>query len=621
MSSKPIRELKPIEPLQQRWEPSPNAADTHIPGLDTNAPINDQNDQIEHMKTLKLQNIDANIAQAHHLLLTRLLPTFKRFAVATEPVRDAAKSWTAFFEAAAQVNLPRDDFSYAEEPEEPFAEAEETAADQTIREAGPSDISKSVHPSPSVDPTHNTTFDPDRTPSESSFMPGSNAISSTPATTTRYRMENPQDSFSTDTSSHVTSSPMLAQLSRGLRAFSLDDEMPERPVFLPASTSVQHSQIEVPSTDSEDSILDDEPTPQAHILPSSRSPSPSRSRSRSKSKGRSRSLRENVLRTTASRRVSAAHNPYLPEGTDPKNWSGVVDLRDISVIRSPARGRAPPPPQSDEGEDEDDMSFVANLRKKYGGGSQVSSSFGSSMEMPAPRSTTIARSPAKAAASRIGRDLLEQAAGRAYGHEETTSSTYSSLPTPPRWQEQPQESGMSSSINSTLENLMRRVQNAANDPSSAPPEDVDSSFDDSFEVDDNHTSMNPSAAFILASGSASSQLDDSGDSEDSFDGGDGGNTSDIMAGGGGAVHPFAGGFVDGGFGDDSFEDGDLDGETEPVEETVFGMAPAQRAARASEGGNGRLRIYGGDFEDDTISRLPDQSPTPYAGDNSDLAGR
>ena len=55
MSKNPIRELKPIEPLQQRWEPSPNPADIHIPGLDTNAPINDQNDQIEHMKTLKLQ--------------------------------------------------------------------------------------------------------------------------------------------------------------------------------------------------------------------------------------------------------------------------------------------------------------------------------------------------------------------------------------------------------------------------------------------------------------------------------------------------------------------------------------------------------------------------------------
>ena len=55
MSERPIRELKPIEPLQQRWEPSPNPADIHIPGLDTDAPINDQNDQIEHMKTLKLQ--------------------------------------------------------------------------------------------------------------------------------------------------------------------------------------------------------------------------------------------------------------------------------------------------------------------------------------------------------------------------------------------------------------------------------------------------------------------------------------------------------------------------------------------------------------------------------------
>jgi hypothetical protein len=45
----------PIEPNPPRWSPSTDPASIVVPGLDTNAPINDQIDQIEQLITIKLQ--------------------------------------------------------------------------------------------------------------------------------------------------------------------------------------------------------------------------------------------------------------------------------------------------------------------------------------------------------------------------------------------------------------------------------------------------------------------------------------------------------------------------------------------------------------------------------------
>lgn len=45
----------PIEPNPVRWSPSTDPASIVVPGLDTNAPINDQIDQIEQLITIKLQ--------------------------------------------------------------------------------------------------------------------------------------------------------------------------------------------------------------------------------------------------------------------------------------------------------------------------------------------------------------------------------------------------------------------------------------------------------------------------------------------------------------------------------------------------------------------------------------
>ena len=48
----------PIEPNLPRWSPSTDPASIVVPGLDTNATINDQIDQIEQLITMKLQVSD-----------------------------------------------------------------------------------------------------------------------------------------------------------------------------------------------------------------------------------------------------------------------------------------------------------------------------------------------------------------------------------------------------------------------------------------------------------------------------------------------------------------------------------------------------------------------------------
>ena len=45
----------PIPPNPPRWTPAADPASIVVPGLDTNAPVNDQVDQIEQLITIKLQ--------------------------------------------------------------------------------------------------------------------------------------------------------------------------------------------------------------------------------------------------------------------------------------------------------------------------------------------------------------------------------------------------------------------------------------------------------------------------------------------------------------------------------------------------------------------------------------
>ena len=62
-----------------------------IPGIDPSSPISVQTEQIDQLNTLILQEIDANFAKIHQIITTRILPEIKRFAIAGEPTREAAK--------------------------------------------------------------------------------------------------------------------------------------------------------------------------------------------------------------------------------------------------------------------------------------------------------------------------------------------------------------------------------------------------------------------------------------------------------------------------------------------------------------------------------------------------
>lgn len=54
-------------------------------------------EQIDQLNTLCLQEIDANFARFHQIVTTRILPSIKRYAIASEPTRDAATFWNNFY--------------------------------------------------------------------------------------------------------------------------------------------------------------------------------------------------------------------------------------------------------------------------------------------------------------------------------------------------------------------------------------------------------------------------------------------------------------------------------------------------------------------------------------------
>jgi DASH complex subunit ASK1 len=62
-----------------------------VPGINPNSPISAQTEQIDQLNTLLLQEIDANFAKIHQVITSRVLPEIKRFAIAAEPTKEAAK--------------------------------------------------------------------------------------------------------------------------------------------------------------------------------------------------------------------------------------------------------------------------------------------------------------------------------------------------------------------------------------------------------------------------------------------------------------------------------------------------------------------------------------------------
>lgn len=60
----PRRKIPPNPP---RWQPNPDPASIQVPGLDTDAPVLDQIEQIEQLITIKLQ-----VRPFNHVYVTRI---------------------------------------------------------------------------------------------------------------------------------------------------------------------------------------------------------------------------------------------------------------------------------------------------------------------------------------------------------------------------------------------------------------------------------------------------------------------------------------------------------------------------------------------------------------------
>ncbi|KAK1218326.1 DASH complex subunit ask1 [Marasmius sp. AFHP31] len=655
-------ERRPIPPNPPRWQPNPDPDSIEIPGLDTSAPPGEQIEQIEQLITLKLQNIDENFSKIHHILSTRILPAVKKYAVGTEPVREAAKFWVSFYEQAAQIRIPTYEEEEAEEPpSEHPTEHSDSAAEQSTTET---ESSSQPYDSESIISSS----------SESSFMPGQAAFSSTPATN---RVVSANQTYGTDqsgdSSSWTTSleSPLI-RLDRELKNFSKDDlEGLSHDVTKEASTFRQDS----PSV--EDTV---------------------QGKGKGKAKEQSEPLLRSVLRHTVlpAGNASSNHtphlpvsplrpkklktpvakdlNPYLPPNSRPKDWSGVVDLRDPSITTpqhykpyKPSSSRIPSKPAKVDDSDSDSSDdlppgmspprFMSPARPKQ------SADLGKLKLGQTPRRDAIARITQDAIS-----DIQSVASGRSLPSSSRTAnaSTYryndphggtessmSTVLTPPSLSKYTRDT-TGSSLDTSLEAMMHRVglkgspqggddnawyrQQDASPSHQVHPEDAERSYDDQqqqqfmtpnahqnlqlVDDDDDDDSFfddtahpGPSAAFLMASQNRRSL-----DGDDSFDRSDDSLDQDANIEGMAPVHPFARAIsiddnFDDSFDDDSYEADMRGAEMQPTEETLFGVPPGQREQQHAMRD---LRMLGGNFNMDTsglteqINNVAD-TPTPAGG--------
>ncbi|KAF4573478.1 DASH complex subunit ask1 [Pleurotus pulmonarius] len=591
----PADSRPPIRPNPPRWTPAADPSTIDIPGLDTNASVNDQIEQIEQLITIKLQNIDENFSKMHNILANQMLPAVKRYAVGTEPVREAAKFWTSFYEQAAQIRIPTfEDYSSVNE-----------AAEETQGES-------SRHSEAYPDETHD--HQPDEqsvASSEDSFMPNQAAFSSTPATAHRQRLAQPHNSFA----SHASDDPSwsaslespLVRIDRELQKFSLDETATPQ---LPAP-SFHHQQTP--------SMFDDSQEQEQSMIPRS---------DKGKGKEVPRSLLRNVLKSTVDPSIVSplklrkpktpvpkGYNPYLPPNTKPSEWSGLVDLSDPSS-RTPQRYRRGAGHTSairSSTPDQDDDDSFDGLPPGMSPPRLMS---------PArpPRSTAelgLGRTPVREAASRISRDIVfdmqRQTAFSGYKHS-IVESSMSTVPTPPSLSRYAMQDTTESSM-ASLDTMMRRVglstaAEAVMNPQQHEEEDMmtpihsreDTGSDSDDDDDEINNTAHPSAAFLMASRArgADDSFGSSNHSGDSFE---------DEVGGDAPIHPFAGSVEDDGF-DDSFDDDSFGGNmvggvaTEETE-TVFGVLPAQRQA----GYDGQqFRMLGEDLLQDTIGFTGQMGP-------------
>jgi len=249
-------------------------------------------------------------------------------------------------------------------------------------------------------------FDPNNAPSESSFLPGGDIISSTPAAIGKRRAAGLVDDGPSWTSSIESS---LHRLNEELDMLGID----------PNPT--------LQSQDSSTSTVDATPTASIH------------GSARSKGKGKAKRPESPMLRTILTKnantgdikkappspipfdvgipglstplrrdaaKILAKMNPYLPSNTKPNDWSSVVDL---SVHKLSSPKRQPPEPSSSSSRLlPEGGSINTEKRPGYGLPSPITIK---RFERPS-RGPELQQTPRKEAVARIGKDLLWDAGHR-----------------------------------------------------------------------------------------------------------------------------------------------------------------------------------------------------------------
>jgi len=471
--------------------------------------------------------------------------------------------------------------------------------------------------------------------SETSFLPGHGAFSSTPATTAR--IVSSQQSFASQGSEGPSwSQSPLARLSDELKTFS---SLPEPHMFnIAEQDSIEH-ESSVDSTFQQDNI--------ATVPPS-----------KGKGKDTAHPLLKNVLRhnlysasdnssfesnlkATSPLKFRGKHttpvidrnlNPYLPPGSSSTNWSGVVDLRDSSALTSQrhraGNNKSIATPRKGEADDD-----------SFDGLPPGMSPLVLMSPVRPPRSSAelgllkLTQTPTREASQRIQRDLIASALksvhksgikGQQLRKEQAVvDSSMSTVSTPPslsRYTRLGRYSAVSSSISkdASLESMIRHIKDDIRSSASTSARNIagsseigstpglrlrpkemqqstkvdtlshfdaptsplyeshhghnDSLDSDSDSLDSINNTAHPSAAFLMASGGAQPYID-----EDSF--GSSNHSSDSLenedpnALGEGIVpvHPFA---VNAAVVDDGFDDDDSDDGFEVGHpDAIRGVAP------------------------------------------------
>ncbi|GJJ15854.1 hypothetical protein Clacol_010132 [Clathrus columnatus] len=403
-----------IKPRSSPWTPS-YPADIVIPGVDPTASINEQIDRIDQLITIKLQNIDANIARANQLISTKLLPALKRFAEGTEPVREAAKFWKSFFEAAAQVRIPLASDVSLNQTEE---ETTNLQGEQQEEEEG--DTTVQTYEAANTTPLAND-----------SFIHGV-PISSTPLIRDN-KVHDEEDSWSASIESP------FERLHREVQSFTIEEKekgpFQSDPLSVPLSKP--HTDALLPPTRPQPAAPPPLP-PLPPLLPEPRS------------KGKA-PLRENILHqnhiASSSRGVSThqAPRPKTPKNpfTNTRQWNGLVDLRQPTPSRHYTRGR--------------DLSFDDSSDDLIPPGMSPPVTMQFALPPRLRKSPVkLHLSPAKMAAENIKRDFIADAANKRLGStsrlqqqsrlEPSVSSVVPSLPSSLSKYGYPSSSRISTSI-------------------------------------------------------------------------------------------------------------------------------------------------------------------------------